>query len=413
MAGKVQKITFKGSQGFDLAARLDLPTGPVRAYALFAHCFTCSSQVLAAKYIAGELARQNIAVLRFDFTGLGSSAGEFSNTNFSSNIQDLVTAADYLRERYTAPSLIIGHSLGGAAVLAAAGSIPEVKGVVTIGAPADAEHVIHNFVDEVDQIKQEGEAKVSLAGRSFTIQRQFIEDLEATTLKHHIANLRRDLLILHSPVDQVVGIENASEIFMAAKHPKSFISLDKADHLLSNATDAIYAAGLISSWARRLIPHDQAVEHPPIESVIVSETGEGKFQNTVAAGAHLLFADEPLKVGGLDSGPSPYDYLSTALGACTSMTIRMYADFKKIDLGLITVEVKHEKVHGKDCMDCTDEQKLRGGKIDRFERHITVEGEVSTELEKKILMIADKCPVHKTIESGASVVTNLVKSDGI
>ena len=409
MPNKTQRISFPGSQGFDLSARLDHPSGPVRAYALFAHCFTCSSQVLAAKYIAGELAKQNIAVLRFDFTGLGSSGGEFANTNFSSNIQDLIAAADYLREHFAAPSLIIGHSLGGAAVLAAAGSIPEVKGVVTIGAPADAEHVIHNFVDEdIEQIKREGEANVSLAGRSFTIQKQFIDDLQASTLEHHIVNLRRDLLILHSPIDQTVGVENASQIFMAAKHPKSFISLDKADHLLSKPADAIYAAGVISSWASRLIPHDQAIEHPPIESVIVSETGEGKFQNTVAAGAHLLLADEPLSVGGLDSGPSPYDYLATALGACTSMTIRMYADFKKIDLGLVSVEVKHEKVHAEDCMDCADDQKQRGGKIDRFERHITVEGEVSPELEKKILMIADKCPVHKTIEAGASVVTNIV-----
>ena len=373
MPNNTQRVSFPGSQGFDLSARLDHPSGPVRAYALFAHCFTCSSQVLAAKYIAGELAKQNIAVLRFDFTGLGSSGGEFANTNFSSNIQDLIAAADYLREHFAAPSLIIGHSLGGAAVLAAAGSIPEVKGVVTIGAPADAEHVIHNFVDEdIEQIKREGEANVSLAGRSFTIQKQFIDDLQASTLEHHIVNLRRDLLILHSPIDQTVGVENASQIFMAAKHPKSFISLDKADHLLSKPADAIYAAGVISSWASRLIPHDQAIEHPPIESVIVSETGEGKFQNTVAAGAHLLLADEPLSVGGLDSGPSPYDYLATALGACTSMTIRMYADFKKIDLGLVSVEVKHEKVHAEDCMDCADDQKQRGGKIDRFERHITV-----------------------------------------
>ncbi len=410
MPNKTQRISFPGSQGFDLSARLDHPSGPARAYALFAHCFTCSSQILAAKYIAGELAKQNIAVLRFDFTGLGSSGGEFANTNFSSNIQDLVAAADYLREHFAPPSLIIGHSLGGAAVLAAADSIPEVKGVVTIGAPADAEHVIHNFVDEdIGKINKDGEANVSLAGRSFTIQKQFIDDLQASTLEHHIANLRRDLLILHSPIDQTVGVENASQIFMAAKHPKSFISLDKADHLLSNPADAIYAAGVISSWASRLIPHDQAIEHPPIESVIVSETGEGKFQNTVAAGAHLLLADEPLSVGGLDSGPSPYDYLATALGACTSMTIRMYADFKKIDLGLISVEVKHEKVHAEDCMDCADEQKQRGGKIDRFERHITVEGELSPELEKKILMIADKCPVHKTIEAGASVVTNIIE----
>jgi putative redox protein len=406
---KTEKISFPGSQGFELAARLDFPSAPPRAFALFAHCFTCSKQVLAAKYIASELAKLNIAVLRFDFTGLGSSDGEFANTNFSSNIQDLIAAADFLRENYAAPTLIIGHSLGGAAVLAAAGDIPEVKGVVTIGAPADAEHVIHNFGRSIDQIEKEGEAEVVLAGRTFTIQKQFLEDVQASTLEEKIANLRRGLLILHSPIDQVVGVENASRIFMAARHPKSFVSLDQSDHLLSKPQDAIYAARIIAGWASRYLEPEAKSTHKAIDNVVVAETGEGKFQNSVFAGPHSMLADEPVSVGGLDSGPSPYDYLAIALGACTSMTIRMYADFKKIKLGAVSVEVKHAKVHADDCFDCADSQKSRGGKIDRFERLITIEGGVASELESKILMIADKCPVHKTLESGTSIVTRIVK----
>ncbi len=395
--------------GFDLAARLDSPSSPPRAYALFAHCFTCSKQVLAARYIAAELAKLNIAVLRFDFTGLGSSDGEFSNTNFSSNIQDLVKAADFLRENYVAPTIIIGHSLGGAAVLAAAGDIPEVKGVVTIGAPADAEHVVHNFNGSLARIEEDGQAEVTLAGRKFTIQKQFLEDVQESRLEDRIANLKRGLLILHSPIDHVVGIENASRIFMAARHPKSFVSLDQADHLLSKSEDAIYAARIIAGWASRYLGPEKSDGHRAIDNVMVSETGDGKFQNTVAAGAHSLLADEPVSVGGTDTGPSPYDFLSVALGACTSMTIRMYADFKKIELGAISVEVKHAKVHADDCSDCTDSQMTKGGKIDRFERHISVDGGVPEELENKILMIADKCPVHKTLKSGASIVTNITK----
>ncbi len=409
MVAKPQKVMFSGSQGFELSARLDNPAGPIRAYAIFAHCFTCSSQTMAAKYIARELAALNIAVLRFDFTGLGASDGEFANTNFSSNIQDIVRAADFLRDKFTAPTLLIGHSLGGAAVLAAAGHIPEVRGVVTIGAPADADHVIKNFAGSVDDIEKHGEMPVSLAGRNFTIQKQFIDDLKATNLKDDIANLRRDLLILHSPIDKIVGIENATQIYLAAKHPKSFISLDQADHLLSNPDDARFAAHMISGWATRLLPSDESRDHPPVEHVVVSETGEGKFQNTVEAGAHLLLADEPISVGGLDSGPSPYDYLAAALGACTSMTIRMYADYKNIEIGPVTVMVKHSKIHAEDCVDCLEEEKEHGGKIDQFERQITIAGEVDEKLERKILMIANRCPVHKTLKSSASVVTNLVK----
>ena len=407
MAAKIQKITFPGSQGFPLAARLDHPPGPVLAYALFAHCFTCSSQVLAAKYIAGELAKAGIAVLRFDFTGLGSSEGDFANTNFSSNVEDLVAAADYLRANFQAPRLLIGHSLGGAAVLSAAGEIPEARGVVTIGAPADVEHVTHHFSPSLKEIEEKGVADVTLAGRTFSIQKQFIEDLQASVLEDKIANLHRGLLILHSPLDHVVGIENASRIFLAARHPKSFVSLNQADHLLSEPRDATYAARIIAGWSSAYLEEHGEDRERDVEGVFVEETGEGKFQALVSAGTHTLVADEPLSYGGLDSGPSPYDFLSTALGACTSMTLRMYADFKKIELGRISVEVDHAKVHARDCADCSEEHKQKGGKIDRFERKIAIEGDLSAELADKILEIADKCPVHRTLESGISVVTRL------
>ena len=411
MSTQVLKLEFSGHSGANLAARLDLPSGPVRAYALFAHCFTCTKDILAARRIATELARTGIAVLRFDFTGLGSSAGEFASTNFTSNVADLVSAADFLRDNYAAPAILIGHSLGGAAVLAVAAKIPEARAVVTIGAPADTGHVIHNFGSDIERIEAEGEAEVSLAGRPFRIRKQFLDDVRRTRLVEAVAAMKKPLLVLHSPVDQTVGVENAGEIFQAAKHPKSFVSLDRADHLLTRAEDAEFAASVIAGWAARYVDKDVPQGEEPTEHVRISETREGKFQNTVQAGKHRLFADEPVSVGGLDSGPSPYDYLSVALGACTSMTIRMYADFKKLELGRISVDVSHAKIHSKDCEDCTQDEQARGGKIDQFERVISIEGDIPEELRDKIVEIAGKCPVHRTLESTSKVKT-IVSDDG-
>lgn len=408
MAG-VQKVTFTGSKGETLAARMDMPAGLIRATAIFAHCFTCSKDILAAKRIAGELAAKGIAVLRFDFTGLGASEGDFANTNFSSNVGDLVLAADFLRQNYEAPSILVGHSLGGAAVLCAAARVPEVKAVATIGAPADAEHVIHNFGASLDEIERDGEATVSLAGRPFKIQKQFIEDVRTQSVEKHIGKMKAALMVLHSPIDQTVGIDNAAKIFTAAKHPKSFVSLDSADHLLSRQEDAAYAAEVIAAWASRFIGADKPViDSADWEGVLVAETGEGKFQNYVRSGDHRLLADEPTSVGGLDTGPSPYDYLGIALGACTSMTLRMYASFKKLDIGAVSVTVLHEKIHAVDCEECAEEVVSMGGKIDQFERRISIEGDVDPALHAKLLEIADKCPVHKTIEGKASVVTKIV-----
>ncbi len=407
MQSTAQRISFEGSQGDMLAARLDRPAGQIVATAIFAHCFTCSKDIFAAKRVSSELSRHGFAVLRFDFTGLGASEGEFANTDFSSNCEDLVRAAGWLRDNLEAPSVLIGHSLGGAAVLSVAGDIPEVRAVATIGAPADAEHVIHNFGADLARIEADGEAEVSLAGRPFRIRRQFLDDVRSQNLKDKIASMRKALMVLHSPVDNTVGIENAAAIFSAAKHPKSFISLDNADHLLSRHQDAVYAAQIIAAWAKRFVELPGEAEDDRHDAALVAETGEGKFQNYVLSGRHRLFADEPEQVGGLDSGPSPYDFLSIALGACTSMTLRMYAEHKKIGLGSIQVEVDHAKVHAADCQDCAAETVAAGGRIDRFERRISIAGDIDPALHDKILEIADKCPVHRTLEKGAAVVTRL------
>lgn len=400
------KATFTGSGGRELAARLDLPAGPVRAFALFAHCFTCSKDGLAARRIAGALAAAGIGVLRFDFTGLGASEGDFANTDFSSNVEDLVRAADYLRRTFEAPAILIGHSLGGAAVLAAADRIPEAKAVVTIGAPADVAHVLQHFGGSLDAIRTSGEAEVELAGRPFRIRRSFVEDAEAQRLEDKIRHLGKALLVMHAPRDEIVGIENATRIFVAARHPKSFVSLDDADHLVSRPEDASYVAGVIVAWVARYLPK-------PAESaedgagVVVRETGLSRLQNFVLSGRHRLIADEPTSVGGLDSGPDPYAYLAIALGACTSMTLRIYAEHKKLALGRISVEVRHGKVAAEHCADCGAVAEGRTGRIDRFERIISIEGELDDATAAKVVEIAGKCPVHRTLETGAAVVTRM------
>ena len=399
------RLNFPGGAGATLAARLDLPAGQVRAYALFAHCFTCSKDLRAARRIAEGLAVQGIAVLRFDFTGLGASEGEFASTNFSSNVEDLLRAADFLREHHAAPAILIGHSLGGAAVLSAAGRIPEVRAVATLGAPYDAAHVIRSFGEHLGTIEADGEGEVSLAGRTFTIRRQFVEDLREQTQAEKIRTLRKPLMVLHAPFDNVVGIENAGFIFQAAKHPKSFVSLDGADHLLSREQDAAYAAAVIAAWASRYLEPVPPPSGDEPDSLRVSETGAGKFQNTVSIRGHRFFADEPESVGGFDSGPNPYDFLSASLAACTSMTLRVYAEFKKLDVGPISVTVRHDKVAAEHCRDCGEVAEGRPGKIDRFERVISVEGGVGADLEQKLLEIADKCPVHRTLHASAAVVT--------
>ncbi|HEX3859941.1 MAG TPA: bifunctional alpha/beta hydrolase/OsmC family protein [Pseudolabrys sp.] len=398
-----ERFNFPNAKGEQLAATLDLPLGVPDAYALFAHCFTCGKDNLAAKRISERLAGSGIAVLRFDFTGLGSSEGEFANTHFSSNVDDLVAAANHLRETRRAPAILIGHSLGGCAVLAASSRISEARAVVTIAAAYDPSHVVGLFKEHVDTIRSQGEVEVALAGRPFRIKREFLDDVAERKLQDHVANLRKALLIFHSPNDNTVGIENASQIFLAARHPKSFVSLDGADHLLSKKGDAIYVANVIAAWAERYL--DKAPEAMKAESepgvVLVRETRGGKFQQEIVSGPHRFLADEPEKVGGLDSGPGPYDLLLAGLGACTSMTMRLYADFKKLPLERVTVRLTHNKVHEADCEDCESKPAM----LDQIDRNITLEGALDPDQRKKLMDIADKCPVHRTLESKISIRT--------
>ena len=402
-----ERFQFAGSEGDKLAAALDAPEGQIRAYALFAHCFTCGKDVLAAKRIAVALSARGIAVLRFDFTGLGSSEGDFANSTFSSNVADLVRAADYLRATRKAPAVLIGHSLGGAAVLAAADQIPEATAVVTIAAPSDPTHVAGLFAGSIADIRRQGKAEVSLAGRAFTIKREFLDDIAEQSLMPRIAGLRKALLIMHSPTDDTVGIDNATRIFVAAKHPKSFVSLAGADHLLSNRQDSAYAADVIAAWASRYI--DAAVADRPADptdrprEVVVRETRNSRFQQTVTAGPHRLLADEPAAAGGEDTGLAPYDFLLAGLGACTSMTMRLYAERKSLPLERTTVTLRHSKIHAQDCAEC----ETREGMLDQIDRIIAMEGPLDVEQRKRLMEIADKCPVHRTLTSEIRILTQL------
>jgi uncharacterized OsmC-like protein/alpha-beta hydrolase superfamily lysophospholipase len=403
-----ERFDFTNAHGQRLAALLDNPVGEPRAYALFAHCFTCSKDGHAARRIAEGLTGLGIGVLRFDFTGLGGSEGEFANTTFSSNVADLVAAAGELRRVKHAPAILIGHSLGGAAVLAAAAAVPEARAVVTIAAPSDPAHVTGLFKDRLDEIGERGEVEVALAGRPFRIRREFVHDVAQQNLKGQIANLRKALLIFHSPNDETVGIENASEIFLAAKHPKSFVSLAGADHLLGRRSDAAYVANVIAAWAERYLElpapaHHATVEHTaPEPGVVVRETHHGRFQQEVRVGTHRLLADEPVDAGGLNSGPGPYDLLLAALGACTSMTLRLYAERKALPLDEVTVRLNHAKIHAADCESCETKE----GMLDRIDRTITLSGNLDDGQRARLLEIADKCPVHRTLTSEIEIRTS-------
>lgn len=404
MAMKTESVNFIGALGDNLAARVDRPPGPIRGYALFAHCFTCSKDLAAARRIAAGLADRGIAVFRFDFTGLGHSDGEFANTTFASNVEDLVAAADWMRTNLQAPSVLVGHSLGGAAVLAATQSIPEIRGVATIGAPYDPLHVAHNLGDGIEIVEREGEAEVMIGGRAFRVKKAFLDDLRSHNQEERIRTLRRDLLVFHAPLDQTVGIDNATKIFVTAKHPKSFVSLDKADHLLTRPADAAYVAAVLAGWAERFLPSEAADGlKAGSDEVLVADAGEGLFPQTVLMGSHRVRADEPEAVGGTDTGGSPYDYLAAALGACTNMTLKMYAARKGWALKDLRCVVTHSKVHAEDCATCETGE----GKVDRFVRTLSIGGDLTAEQRDKLLEIADKCPVHRTLHSEVDIVTDL------
>ena len=409
------RIDFSGGSGVRLAARLDMPEGSPRAFALFAHCFTCSKDLAAAGRIARGLAERGLAVLRFDFNGLGHSEGEFANTDFSSNVDDLVAAADWLRAEHRAPALLVGHSLGGAAVLAAAARIPEATAIATIGAPAEPAHIERLFAAQREEIEARGEAEVELAGRRFRIRRELLDDLAAQRLEPALAGLRRALLVLHSPRDEVVSIDAASRIFLAARHPKSFVSLDAADHLLRKPADAAYVAEVLAAWSSRYLPdatadraEDASAGSPDGDGEVVVESAGGRFAQRIRAGRHGLRSDEPRAAGGDDGGPTPYDLLLAALGACTSMTLQLYAARKGWPLERVRVRLRHERIHARDCEEC----ETREGHVDRIEREIALGGALDEAQRARLLEMADRCPVHRTLEGEVRIRTALGVPDG-
>jgi len=402
------RLRFRGSQGAELVGRLERPEGEPTAYALFAHCFTCSKDLKAVGWISRTLAERGIGVLRFDFTGLGESEGDFADTDFSSNLGDLVAAGDFLRSRYAAPKILIGHSLGGAAVLAAAGSFPEAVAVATIGAPSDTDHLREQLLDDAPELEERGEAEIRLGGdRPFRIKKQLLDDLAEDHLTGAIGRLGKALLVLHSPLDDVVSIEHAERIYQAAEQPKSLVSLDDADHLLLAERDARYAGEVLAAWAGRYVEEavDSVEEHgekrPRGQVTVVG--GPSGFANEVYARRHMLRADEPESHGGTDSGPTPYDLLLAALGTCTSMTLRMYADRKEWPLEGVRVSLDHSKIHAEDCADCMTEK----GRIDRIDRVIQVLGDLDEEQRRRLLEIADRCPVHRTLEGEIEIRSEL------
>lgn len=400
---KTIKLNFKNKRGIKLSARLELPVdGKPDAYAVFAHCFTCNINLTSVRNISRALTLNQIGVLLFDFTGLGNSEGDFADTNFSTNVGDLISAVEYLEERDKAPQLLVGHSLGGAAVLLAAAQLPQIKAVATVGAPADPPHVAHLFDNKLEQIEKDGQAQVDIGGRNFTIKKQFIDDLEAQLLHLVIHQLDQAILVLHSPQDKTVGIENAAKIYTAARHPKSFISLDGADHLMSNKADAAYVGHMIAGWAMRYLDI-QEEETLETEKQVVVRTDDDGYTTEIRAGLHALIADEPTAVGGNNLGPTPYGLLTAALGSCTSMTLRMYADRKQWPLKEVKVHLSHNKIHAQDCGDCETSE----GRIDFIDREIELEGDLNDEQKKRLLEIADRCPVHRTLHGPVKVNTTL------
>ncbi|MAM41342.1 MAG: hydrolase [Erythrobacter sp.] len=402
-----ETITIRAPAGHELSGSLELPTGLVRGAALFAHCFTCTKDSKAAVSVARALAKEGIATLRFDFTGLGGSGGDFGRAGFATDVADLVAAAKELFERFAQPILLVGHSLGGAAVLAAADEIglDRIAAVATIGAPADVPHVLTNIEGDLEAIRKLGEGPVRIAGREFNLSRGFIERVESTDLLAEVARLRKPLMFLHSPTDEIVGVENASELFGAAKHPKSFVSLEGAGHLLLQPQDARFAADVIAAWASRYLPLSN--DWPLPAEGVVTCMGHGKFGTEVHTTSHSFIADEPTSYGGDDSGPTPYDLLLGALGSCTSMTMGMYAERKDWPLKGVKIHLTHSRDHAKDCKQCLAEED--GMPHQLITRAITMDGaELSEDQRQRLLEIADKCPVHRTLESRISVETKLV-----
>jgi putative redox protein len=401
----LQKVTFKNKENETLVGRLEMPVDKdPHNYAIFAHCFTCNKNLLAVKNISKALIANGFAVLRFDFTGLGDSEGDFSDTNFSGNVSDLVSAAEFLKENYMAPTLMIGHSLGGAAAIFAAAQIKSIQAIATIAAPSSPRHVQHLFKNDLAEIENTGKAVVNLSGRDFTIKKQFLDDLESKSLSAVAKEMRKPLLLLHSPQDNTVGIKNAEEIYVAAHHPKSFVSLDGADHLLMDKKDSLYAGKVIAGWAQRYVIIPPPTELKSKHQVVASLNFDDDFTTDMKVGNHTLIADEPVDFGGKDFGPSPYELVTAGLSACTAMTIQMYAKRKGWMIQNVEVHTSYDKSHAEDCANCEADS----AKIDTFHREIKLTGDLDEKQKARILQIADKCPVHKTLHSETQVITKFI-----
>jgi len=403
---KSSKINFTNAKGETLSGRLDLPLEQdPHNFAIFAHCFTCTKDFSAVRNVSRALASEGFGVLRFDFTGLGDSDGDFANTNFSSNVDDLISAADFLAKSYKAPTLLVGHSLGGSAAIFAASEIESIEALATIGAPSNPVHVQKQLGKKLEKIENDGEAVVQLAGRDFTFKKQFLDDLKTVSCEDAARNLNKALLIMHSPQDATVSIKNAEEIYHAAHHPKSFVTLDGSEHLLIDKKNAAYVGKVISGWAARYIAMPLPETIKTTHQVAASLDQEDGFTTQLKLGNHYLKADEPTRVGGKDYGPTPYELLAGSLSACTAMTIQMYAKRKEWDVKNVLVHTSYSKDYAKDCSDCENNE---SAKIDTFNREIQFEGTLDEKQLKRLLQIADKCPVHKTLHSETQIITKLI-----
>jgi len=403
---KSSKISFTNSKGQSLSGRLDLPLAQdPHNFAIFAHCFTCTKDFSAIRNVSRALASEGFGVFRFDFTGLGDSDGDFADTNFSSNVEDLIDAASFLKSEYKAPSLLVGHSLGGAAAIFAASEIDSIEALATIGAPSNPVHVQKQLGEQLETIKKEGEAIVELAGRDFKFKKQFLDNLESLSCEEAAGKLNKALLIMHSPQDATVSIKNAEEIYHAAHHPKSFVTLDGSEHLLIDKKNAAYVGKVIAGWAARYIamPLEETIK--TTHQVAASLDSDDGFTTYLKLGNHYLKADEPVRVGGKDYGPTPYELLAGSLSACTAMTIQMYAKRKKWQIDNVQVHTSYAKDYATDCEDCENNE---GAKIDTFNREIRFDGELDEKQLKRLLQIADKCPVHKTLHSETQVITKII-----
>lgn len=396
-----QELKIKNRDGVELSATIDFPSNQKPSQiAIFSHCFTCTSNLNAVRNINRALTQNGFAVVRFDFTGLGKSGGDFKNSHFEANVEDLVDVHQYITENYFAPEFIVGHSLGGSAAIVAAHKIPALKAVCTIGSPADVEHTTKHFKSQVKELEDNGETQVTIGGREYSVNQNFVDGFKKHKLPEIIKSLKKPILIFHSPIDEVVGVYNAQEIYENAMHPKSFVSLDDADHLLSKKEDSLYVGNVISSWVSRYLPKKQKEKQDPEKHQLVANLNlvEDKFTTSISTDDHTLLADEPVSLGGDNFGMSPYELVSAGLAACTTMTLKLYAERKKWSLKDVKVYLSHAK-----------EKNEQGETVDVFKKEIEIKGAVDDTQKDRLIEIASKCPVHKTLVNTSQIYTVLKK----